>query len=104
MRDLTPEPSTEPGYVELIKVPDLSAGLYRLAAGAVDAQSPHTEDEVYVVTRGRAVLRTPEGDASARPGSILYVPAGEEHRFVDITEDFEVVVVFAPAEYSRRQP
>jgi len=30
------------------------------------------------------------------------VPAGEEHRFVDVTEDFAVVVIFAPAEYSRQ--
>jgi quercetin dioxygenase-like cupin family protein len=36
-----------------------------------------------------------------RPGDVAFVPAGEEHRFVDIVEDFAVVVVFGPAEYSR---
>jgi mannose-6-phosphate isomerase-like protein (cupin superfamily) len=30
------------------------------------------------------------------PGTALYVPAGEEHRFHDITEDLTVVVFFAP--------
>lgn len=102
MRDLTPQPSGEPGWTELVRGPDLSAGVYRLAAGGEDRQQPHTEDEVYVVTRGRATLWTPSGSAPAVPGSVLFVPAGEEHRFVDVTEDFEVVVVFGPAEYSRR--
>jgi quercetin dioxygenase-like cupin family protein len=36
-----------------------------------------------------------------QPGSVIYVPAGEEHRFTDIAEDLAVVVFFGPAEYSR---
>jgi quercetin dioxygenase-like cupin family protein len=38
-----------------------------------------------------------------RTGDVAFVPAGEEHRFVDIVEDFAVVVVFGPAELSRAQ-
>jgi hypothetical protein len=34
-------------YREFLRVPDLSAGLYVLDAGATDPQSPHTEDELY---------------------------------------------------------
>ena len=41
-------------YEEFHRVPDLSAGLYVLEAGATDLQSPHTEDELYYVVRGRA--------------------------------------------------
>ena len=33
-------------YLEFITVPDLSVGLYVLAAGQPDLQQPHTEDEV----------------------------------------------------------
>ena len=40
-------------YHEFLRVPDLSAGLYLLSAGAVDPQQPHTEDEVYYVISGR---------------------------------------------------
>ena len=36
-------------YEEFLRVPDLSAGLYVLEAGAADPQSPHTEDELYYV-------------------------------------------------------
>jgi mannose-6-phosphate isomerase-like protein (cupin superfamily) len=32
------------------------------------------------------------------PGSVAFVPRRAEHRFVDIGEDLEVVVVFAPPE------
>ena len=29
--------------------------------------------------------------------SVIFVPAGEEHRFTDITEDLALLVVFGPA-------
>jgi mannose-6-phosphate isomerase-like protein (cupin superfamily) len=90
-------------WEEHLEVPDLSCGTYSLPAGGTDSQSPHTEDELYLVTRGMATLRTPNGTAPMRPGDVAFVPAGEEHRFVDIVEDFAVVVVFGPAEYSRAQ-
>jgi quercetin dioxygenase-like cupin family protein len=32
---------------------------------------------------------------------VAFVPAGEEHRFIEIAEGFTAVVVFAPAEGSR---
>jgi mannose-6-phosphate isomerase-like protein (cupin superfamily) len=88
-------------YVEHLNVPDLSVGTYSIPAGGVDDQSPHTEDEIYVVTAGRARLSTPSGAVAVEPGSVVFVPAGERHAFTDITEDLTVLVVFGPAEYSR---
>ena len=43
-------------YHEFLRVPDLSAGLYVLEAGATDPQSPHTEDELYFVIVGRGLV------------------------------------------------
>lgn len=43
-------------YLEFLRVPSLSAGLYMLAAGAADTQEPHTEDEIYYVISGRASI------------------------------------------------
>ncbi|WP_261166259.1 cupin domain-containing protein [Microbacterium sp. Marseille-Q6965] len=97
-------PLNDPLYAELLRVPTLSVGHYRLPPGAADPQSPHTEDEVYVVLRGRALLQTESGTAVAEPGAILYVPAGEQHRFIEITELLEVIVVFGPAEHSLAPP
>jgi Mannose-6-phosphate isomerase len=100
MQLLTP-PDAD-GYTEQLRTPDLSVGLYRIPAGGVDPQSPHTEDEVYVVLSGRATFVGDDtGSVPVGPGSVVFVPAGEGHRFVDITEDLATVVVFGPAEGSR---
>jgi mannose-6-phosphate isomerase-like protein (cupin superfamily) len=96
-----PPAGQEAAYEEQLRVPDMSLGTYRIVAGGVDRQRPHTEDEVYVVTTGRARIVTPGGEAPVGPGSVVFVPAGEEHRFVDITEDLTLVVVFGPAEDAR---
>ena len=80
---------------------DLSLGTYCIPAGGVDDQSPHTEDEIYVVTAGRATLVTDSGTAAVGPGSVIYVPAAEAHRFTDVTEDLALIVVFAPPYGSR---
>ncbi len=94
--------ATEASYREGLRVPHLSLGTYSIPAGAVDPQQPHTEDEVYIVLSGRAKLWTPDAVAEASAGSVLFVPAGEEHRFIDVEEDLTVVVVFGPAEHSLR--
>ncbi len=40
-------------YQEFLRVPAMSAGLYVLPPGGTDLQSPHHEDEIYYVVRGR---------------------------------------------------
>jgi mannose-6-phosphate isomerase-like protein (cupin superfamily) len=85
-------------WVEFLRVPAMSLGIYRLAAGQEDLQTPHHEDEVYVVLQGRAVLRAGDREVPALPGSVLFVEAEAEHRFERIEEDFAALVVFAPAE------
>ncbi len=87
-------------YHEFLRIPPLSAGVYRLAAGSADPQEPHNEDEVYFVVKGRARVRVGEEDAAVEAGSIVFVGARVEHRFHDITEDLELLVLFAPAETS----
>jgi mannose-6-phosphate isomerase-like protein (cupin superfamily) len=88
-------------YREFLRAPDLSVGLYRLAAGTVDPQLPHTEDEVYYVVSGRGRIRVGVEDRAVVPGSLVYVPKQVEHNFHAITEDLTLLVFFAPAEYSR---
>jgi mannose-6-phosphate isomerase-like protein (cupin superfamily) len=88
-------------WIEHLRVPDLSVGTYSIPAGGVDDQRPHTEDEIYVVTTGRARFVADDGEAGVGPGTVIFVPAGEGHRFVDVTSDLAVVVVFGPAEDSR---
>jgi mannose-6-phosphate isomerase-like protein (cupin superfamily) len=88
-------------YLEFLRVPALSMGLYELPAGGVDPQQPHTEDEVYYVVRGAGRIRVGDEDRAVTAGSVVFVAAGIEHRFHSITADLAILDFFAPAEYSR---
>lgn len=88
-------------YVTHMATPDMSVGTYSIRAGGVDDQTPHTEDEIYVVTAGRARVVTDDGEADVKAGDVIFVPAREGHRFIDVTEDLSLLVIFAPAYKSR---
>jgi mannose-6-phosphate isomerase-like protein (cupin superfamily) len=85
-------------YLEFLRVPAMSAGVYVLPAGGTDPQRPHREDEMYYVVRGRARMKIGSEDAEVSVGSVIFVEAETEHRFHDIQEELEVLVLFAPAE------
>src|SRR5262249_42184299 len=61
----------------------------------------HGEDEIYVVQGGSATLVTDSGTAQVNAGSVIFVPAGEQHRFTDVREDLALLVIFAPPYGSR---
>jgi mannose-6-phosphate isomerase-like protein (cupin superfamily) len=82
-------------YLEFLRVPALSCGVYRLPAGAKDLQAPHDEDEVYQVLEGRARVRVEGEERRVGPGSLLYVRATSEHTFFEIEEDLTLLVFFA---------
>jgi mannose-6-phosphate isomerase-like protein (cupin superfamily) len=89
-------------YLEFLKVPDLSMGLYVLPAGGTDPQSPHTEDEVYYVVSGRGQILVADENRDVQAGSIVYVEKNIAHRFHSIEEELTLLVFFAPAEYSKK--
>src|SRR5215475_12790455 len=88
-------------WVEQFRVPDLSVGTYSIPAGGADDQEPHTEDEIYVVTAGQGTFEAGGERVPVGPGSVIYVPAHEVHKFTDVTADLATVVLFAPAEGAR---
>ena len=85
-------------YFECLRVPAMSAGLYELAAGAHDPQTPHDEDEIYYIVDGSGQIRIDAVDYPVRAGSVIFVPARVEHRFHSIETALRILVVFAPAE------
>lgn len=85
-------------YLEFLRVPALSVGLYTLPANGVDPQQPHTEDEVYYIVEGRGFIRVGEEDRAVETGTIVFVAANVEHRFHTISQDLKILVFFAPAE------
>ena len=89
---------SERPYLPFINEETLSSGLYVLAAGAEDTQQPHDQDEVYHVLSGRARFVVGNEQYQVSEGSVLFVRANVEHRFMDITEDLTVLVFFSVAE------
>jgi mannose-6-phosphate isomerase-like protein (cupin superfamily) len=89
-------------YLEFLRVPAISCGVYVLAVGATDKQKPHAEDEMYYIIRGEArmTVRVDEGEQErdVRSGDVIFVKAGQEHRFHHIASELVVLVAFAPAE------
>ena len=93
--ELIARSSEEPvSYQEFLRVPAMSCGLYRLAKGSTDMQTPHDEDELYYVVEGKARLRIGDEERQVSPGSVMYVRATEEHSFFEIQEDMVLLVIF----------
>ena len=86
-------------FVEHVRSAALSLGTYSIPAGGVDDQVPHAQAVYVVPPAGR--LHRRRATVPVGPGTVLVVPAGEEHRFHDVTADLAVLVVFAPP-YSGR--
>jgi quercetin dioxygenase-like cupin family protein len=83
-------------YLEFLRTGQLSAGLYVLARGATDSQSPHSEDEVSIVLSGRGLVTVGDETRPVSAGSIVRAAPGVVHRFHDVDEELQLFVFFAP--------
>jgi mannose-6-phosphate isomerase-like protein (cupin superfamily) len=81
------------GYEIVHRSAGLEIGVYVLVAPEPDRQSPHEDDEVYVVLEGRGTLEVEQEKVELREGHAVFVPAGAEHRFVGY-EQLSILVVF----------
>jgi mannose-6-phosphate isomerase-like protein (cupin superfamily) len=59
-----------------------------------DPQTPHEQDELYIVERGAGVFRRGTERVRFKPGDVLFAEAGVDHRFEAFDEDFATWVVF----------
>jgi mannose-6-phosphate isomerase-like protein (cupin superfamily) len=91
-------------FAEIFRSPSdsLSLTVLRRPAGWPDDQEPHTEDEVYYIIAGRGAITIAAERVGIQPGSAVFVAAGIEHHFEDVTEDLEVLVFWSPARHSNR--
>ncbi len=64
------------------------------APRGTDTQTPHAQDELYIIHAGRATLEVEGEPHAAAAGSVLFVPARAVHRFVDLSPDFAAWAVF----------
>ena len=69
------------------------------APRGADKQTPHEQDELYVVAQGSGIFAGGPDEASLErrpfgPGDMIFAPAGAIHRFEHFTDDFGAWVVF----------
>ncbi len=94
-----PAPATAE-YTEVLRIPAMSAGLYRVPAGGDDPQQPHAEDEIYYVLAGCADMTIGDATRPVVSGDVICVRKQTPHRFCNVREELQLLVVFAPAETS----
>ena len=90
--------SEKKAWLQFLDKSSLRCGVYHLKAGSKDPQQPHAEDEVYYVVSGKSHFEVNGNAIAVGPGSVIFVAAGDEHRFMDIEEDLSVLVFFAKNE------
>ena len=85
-------------YLEFLRAESMSTGIYVLAPGEEDQQTPHREDELYYVVEGEAKITVADQVESVHPGTAIFVAANVPHRFHSIMQELVVLVIFAPPE------
>jgi len=79
-------------FAKVMEHGSMSVEIYR--PEKIDRQTPHKQDELYVVISGTGEFMN-DGILSAfKPGDVLFAPAGIEHRFINFTDDFVTWVIF----------
>jgi mannose-6-phosphate isomerase-like protein (cupin superfamily) len=71
----------------------MRVGLY--APRGTDSQSPHAQDEVYIVASGKGWFCKGQERIPVEAEDVLLVEAGIPHRFEDFSDDFATWVFFA---------
>jgi mannose-6-phosphate isomerase-like protein (cupin superfamily) len=67
---------------------------YYAPPGGTDPQTPHDQDELYVIASGRGTFFVGGQRVPFGPGDVLFVAARVEHRFESFSDDFASWVVF----------
>lgn len=71
-----------------------SMTLEYFAPQETDTQTPHKQDEIYVIISGHSTFCCERERCSCKRGDILFVPAGMEHYFENFSDDFATWVIF----------
>ncbi len=64
------------------------------APNITDTQTPHQQDEIYVIASGQSDFYRDHDTIKCSKGDVLFVPAGMEHRFENFSVDFATWVIF----------
>lgn len=79
-------------FVNLANYADLEVEYYK--PNKIDKQQPHLKDEVYVIASGKGAFTVGKETVNVKTGDVLFVKAGDEHRFTEFSDDFATWVIF----------
>jgi mannose-6-phosphate isomerase-like protein (cupin superfamily) len=79
-------------FVKVMEHGSMSVEIYRPVK--TDLQTPHKQDEIYVIISGGGEFINNGERLTFKPGDVLFVAAGIEHRFENFTDDFATWVIF----------
>jgi len=79
-------------FVKVIEHGSMSVEIYRPVN--IDLQTPHRQDELYVIISGHGEFLNDGIRTTFQQGDVLFVKAGIEHRFENFTDDFATWVIF----------
>ena len=86
------EPCHQANFINLFRHGTLEIEICK--PDKVDLQHLHDKDEVYFIAIGSGLFEHNGQRAPFKPGDVFFVPAGDDHRFVEFTDDFATWVVF----------
>lgn len=84
--------SPDKTFLTLFERGPLSVEIYR--PKEQDLQQPHAQDEFYIIVSGHGIFQNGAEQHPFQPGDLLFVPAGQEHRFLEFSADFATWVIF----------
>jgi len=84
-------PAGEP-FTEVLRHGSMSVEIF--APRDKDHQTPHEQDELYLIKSGSADFHLDALRYSVSSGDVLFVPAKAPHHFEHMTDDFATWVVF----------
>lgn len=98
----------EPGRASALLFRHGTMSLRYYAPRGTDPQTPHAQDEIYIVAQGSGFIVSGPSEAALEhrafsAGDAIFVPAGHVHRFVDFSDDFGIWVIFWGPEGGERE-
>lgn len=87
-------------FAKVMEHGTMSVEIYRPIKN--DPQTPHKQDEIYVIISGYGVFLNGEERTTFKQGDVLFVKAGVKHRFENFTDDFMTWVIFYGKEGGER--
>jgi len=93
IRDATQIPNEE-GRISSLIIENQDMQVRYYSPKKKDIQTPHRQNEVYVVAKGSGTFVRENEEISFNTGDVIFVTKNEHHYFKDFTDDFATWVIF----------